>query len=387
MFRFEAPIEFRLAHKMKILITNVFFDGYAGTEVVTRDLAQGLTRAGHRVTIYSPRLGSIADELRGSAVHVTNDLFSLTDAPDIIHGHHHQPLMVALLRFPMTPAIYLCHDATASEDEPCAFPRIRKYLAVDERCRHRIRKTLGETAGDVEIVPNAVDTDRFRPRLPLPEKPRRALLFSNYAHNGTHLPAVRNACRLARLQLDVMGRAMGTGSAHPESALPGYDLVFAKARCALEAMAVGNAVVLCDFAGVGPYVTAADFDSMRAKNFGGALLIQPLSAAALLRQIMRYDASDAQALSARVRTEASLNGVIARWESIYREVIANFRVADLDRAEESRMTAFYLSRWHYYRRRDWELAQIRRLRSIPVLGKAIYKAAKWTLRRWNPIEE
>ena len=36
-----------------------------------------------------------------------------------------------------------------------------------------------------------------------------------------------------------------------------YDLVFAKARCALEAMAVGAAVVLCDTHGLGPMVTSA----------------------------------------------------------------------------------------------------------------------------------
>jgi glycosyltransferase involved in cell wall biosynthesis len=372
---------------MRILLTNAYFDRYTGAEVVTRDLAKALVREGHRITIYSPRLGPIVTEIRDSGIIVTDDLFSLVEAPDIIHGHHHQPVMEALLRFPMAPAIYLCHDATHPTDEPCAFPRIRKYLAVDERCQARVAQAVGIAASDVEILPNAVDTDRFRPRAPLPERPRTALLFSNYAHGGTHLPAVREACRKARIQLDVMGRAMGTENAHPESALPKYDLVFAKARCALEAMAVGNAVVLCDFAGVGPYVTAADFDTMRPKNFGRALLTEPLSASALLEQISRYDASDAEALSARVRAEASLNGMVARWESIYREILANFDIAHVDRAEESRMTARYLSRWHYFRRREWEVAQLRRLQKIPVMGKAIYGAAQWALQRWKPFNE
>jgi glycosyltransferase involved in cell wall biosynthesis len=372
---------------MRILVTNAYFDRYTGAEVVTRDLAKALAGAGNRVTIYSPRLGPIVDEIRDSGITFTDDLFSLGEAPEIIHGHHHQPVMEALLRFPMTPAIYLCHDATHPTDQPCAFPRIRKYLAVDERCQARVAQALGMDSRDVEIVPNAVDTDRFQPRAPLPERPRTALLFSNYAHGGTQLPAVREACRKARIQLDVMGRAMGTESVHPESALPKYDLVFAKARCALEAMAVGNAVVLCDFAGVGPYVTAADFDTMRLKNFGRALLTEPLSARALLKQISRYDASDAEALSARVRAEAGLNRMVARWESIYREVLANFDTAQVDCAEESRMTALYLSRWHYFRRREWEVVQFRRLQKIPVLGKAIYGAAQWALQRWRPFND
>ncbi len=372
---------------MKILLTSAYFDRYTGAEVVTRDLAKGLFRAGHQVTIYSPRLGAIVDEIRTSGIAFTDNLFSLADAPEIIHGHHHQPVMEALLRFPMTPAIYLCHDATNPTDEPCAFPRIRKYLAVDERCQARVIQTLGRTAGEVEIIPNAVDTDRFQPRAPLPERPHKALIFSNYAHSGTQLPAVRGACRKARIELDVMGRSMGTENAHPESALPKYDLVFAKARCALEAMAVGNAVVLCDSNGVGPYVTAADFDAMRLKNFGRALLTEPLSANALLKQISRYDAPDARALSVRVRTEASLDEMIGRWESIYREVLANFDIAQVDRTEESRMTALYLSRWHYFRRREWEVAQVRRLREIPVVGKSIYGAVEWAIRRWRPFNE
>jgi hypothetical protein len=369
---------------MKILITHAGFVAYSGTEIVTRDLAAALLRAGHETVIYSPRLGQIADEARRLGVNVTDDLFSLADAPDIVHGHHHQPVMEALLRFPETPAIYLCHDGTHLLDTPCAFPRIQKYLAVDERCRARVELALGATAGNVEIIPNAVDTDRFQPRMPLPRRPRKALLFSNYANSRTHLPTVRRACSKAGIELDVVGRGMGTASDHPETILPKYDLVFAKARCALEAMAVGNAVVLCDYAGVGPYVSEAHFDAMRRKNFGYALLTEPLSADALLNQIARYDAADAAVLSARVRAEASLSKAVMRWESIYLEVLSNFDVARVDRVEESHAACAYLSRWHYFRRRDWERDQLRRLQRIPHIGQTTYSLAEWMLKRWGP---
>jgi hypothetical protein len=368
---------------MKILFTNLSFDVYTGTQSVTRDLSVALTRAGHQVTIYSPWLGPIASGVRASGVAVTDDLFSLDDAPDIIHGHHHEPLMQALLRFPATPAISLCHDATGPEDTPFAFPRIRRYLAVDQRCQARVERELGKAAGPVEIVPNAVDTVRFQPRAPLPERPRRALVFSNYARDKTHLAAVKKACRQAGIALDVMGSAAGTASDRPEDVLPEYDLVFAKARCALEAMAVGNAVVLCDFAGVGPYVTAADFDAMRPKNFGRALLTEPLSAGALLKQIWRYDASDAAALSARVHAEASLSSAVDRWESIYSEVIAGFDAAQQDRQAESRATIDYMTRWHYSRRQEWEREQVRRLKRIPIVGKPIGWMGRWAVERWK----
>jgi glycosyltransferase involved in cell wall biosynthesis len=370
---------------MKILFTNLSFDFYTGTQVATRDLALALTQAGHRVTIYSPRLGPIVDGVRASGVAVTGDLFSIRDAPDIIHGHHHEPLMQALLRFPSTPAIYLCHDATSQADTSFPFPRIRRYLAVDLRCQARFARELGLPAGAVEIVSNAVDTDRFQSRPPLPVRPRRALVFSNYASNKTHLPAIRKACRSAEIELDVMGHATGTASDHPETALPRYDLVFAKGRCALEAMAVGNAVVLCDKPGAGPYVTAADFDAMRLKNFGRALLTEPLSASALLKQIARYDASDAVALSARARAVSSLSAAVARWESIYSEIIAGFDAGQVDREAESRATIDYITRWHYSRRQEWEREQGRRLKRVPIVGKPIGWIGRWAVKRWKPF--
>ena len=44
----------------------------------------------------------------------------------------------------------------------------------------------------------------------------------------------------------------------PEAILGDYDLVFAKARAAMEAMATGCAVILCDRVGAGPLVCRAN---------------------------------------------------------------------------------------------------------------------------------
>src|SRR5207253_11139176 len=100
------------------------------------------------------------------------------------------------------------------------------------------------------------DLARFARRRPLPPRPRRALIFSNRAHEYTFIPAVRSACRRRGLELDVGGAGVGRTVDNPETLLPNYDLVFAKARCALEAMAVGSAVILCDADGLGPLVTS-----------------------------------------------------------------------------------------------------------------------------------
>ena len=56
-----------------------------------------------------------------------------------------------------------------------------------------------------------------------------------------------------------------------------YDLVFAKGRCALEAAAVGAAVILCDIQGLGRMVTSETVAGMYAWNFGMRNLSRPIA--------------------------------------------------------------------------------------------------------------
>src|SRR5262249_55428078 len=148
------------------------------------------------------------------------------------------------------------------------FPRILRYVAVDDTCRDRLVCEQGIPEDRVQVLLNFVDLERFRPRGPLPRRPACALAFSNYVSEGTYLGALREACEQAGISLDVLGIASGNLSANPEEILGAYDLVFAKARSAIEAMAIGAAVVLCDAAGAGEIVTTANFDRLRPLNFG-----------------------------------------------------------------------------------------------------------------------
>jgi hypothetical protein len=91
-------------------------------------------------------------------------------------------------------------------------------------------------------------------------------VFSNTAAPSTHLNVVREACNRTGIEVDVAGSAMNTSVAAPESLLANYDLVFAKARCALEALSVGTAVILCDSAGSGPLVTTNQLEQLRRLN-------------------------------------------------------------------------------------------------------------------------
>ena len=335
-----------MSRPLRVLFTNITLASRTGTEVYIKEAALGLLRRGHTPLVFSPDLGPIADEIRAATVPVVDDLSKLGAPPDVIHGHHHQPAMTALLHFPGVPGIFTTHDWTFWHDTPPLFPRIRRYVAVDWTNRDRVLFEHGIPEERVRVLLNWADLERFPPRGPLPERPRRALVFSNYASGDTHLPAVEEACRRAGLPLDVVGSGVGRCLANPGEVIGEHDLVFAKAKCALEALAVGTAVVLCDYRGLGQMVTSADLGALRRLNLGLRTLRRPLVPELILREIERYDARDAAEVSRRVREEAGLEPALDRLVALYEEVIDEHeREGPADSAAESRAAAVYLRNW------------------------------------------
>ncbi|HEV7784474.1 MAG TPA: glycosyltransferase [Thermoanaerobaculia bacterium] len=330
---------------MRVLLTNSALVHRAGSELYLLEVATRLLALGHSPIAYSPCLGPLATELRAATIPVVDDLAAVAEAPDVIHGQHHIQAMSALLHFPGVPAVFVSHGWAPWEEAPPRFPRILRYVAVDYTTRERLVSEAGIPPERVEVVLNFVDLGRFQPREPLPAMPRRALVFSNQASEANYLPVVREACSRLGVELDVAGVAAGQPAARPEALLPGFDLVFAKGRSALEAMAVGAAVVLCDQAGVGPLVTPENFDRLRPLNFGIRTLREPVTPDVLEREIRRYDPADAAEVSRRLRAEAGLEGAVDQLAAIYEEVVAEHRErGPAPAGEEGRAAAAYL-RW------------------------------------------
>ena len=331
---------------MKILITNNTLAGRAGTELYVRDVAVELLKRGHTPVAYSTLLGTVADEIRAATVPVIDHLDALATPPDLIHGHHHIETMTALLHFPGVPAIFFCHGWLPWEELPPKFPRIVRYVAVDETCRDRLVHEHAIPEKRVRLILNFVDLKRFKPRNPLPEKPTRALVFSNNATENTNLPAVRQACLRTKLELDVVGSGVGNPTNHPEEVLGKYDLVFAKGRAALEALSVGTAVILCDAAGIGPMVTTANVRALRPLNFGIRTLQNPFCTDFLIQQIASYNASDAMQVSSWLRQTAAMDDALDHLIALYEEVLEEHgQDGAADNSAELRAASGYLRHW------------------------------------------
>ena len=324
---------------MRILVTNNTLANRSGTELVVRDLAVELARRGHEVAAYSTALGDIAEELRSGEVFVCDRLADMPWQPDIIHGHHHAECMTALLFYRRTPAIFVAHGWIPWQEIPPLHPRIVQYLAVDEPTREIAVREHGIAAERLRVQPNFVDLRRFKPRGPLPATPRRALVLSNYFDEQSIAP-VREACEQRGLDLDVRGRSVGRIARHPEDVLPQYDVVFAKGRAALEAVAVGNAVIVCDTFGVGPIVSLRNARQLRTLTGNFRKLVVPLSAHAIARELALYSPADTARVCRLARARVGLDRAVRAFVRTYEDSMGRFAAAPVaanaEAAAESR---------------------------------------------------
>src|SRR5262245_17676894 len=104
---------------LTVLITNITLADRSGTTIVVRDLALGLLHMGHKPIVYSPIIsGPIPKELRAASIPVTDDILSIEQQVDVIHGHHTPATAIAIARFPQAPAVFTCHDFVIWHDSP-----------------------------------------------------------------------------------------------------------------------------------------------------------------------------------------------------------------------------------------------------------------------------
>ncbi|MEA2571464.1 MAG: hypothetical protein QOI24_3465 [Acidobacteriota bacterium] len=304
----------------RVLIATITLAAGTGTAVYTRDLALALLRRGHLPIVYASQTGPLVEELRHATIPVVTDLDDMAAPPDVIHGHHQFETLAAVTRFPRVPALFVCHDGLTWHSIPPVGPRIGMYVAVDRNCRDRMIFEHGISEQSIHLLTNPVDLQRFARRSSLPSKPGRALVFSNNAGEETWVRHIRAACQSRGIALEIGGG--GRPIDRPEEVLPQYDLVFAKARCAIEALATGCAVIVCDAQGLGGLVTTRSLEAMRQLNFGARTLRRVITDTDIEEEIDRYDPADAAAVCTRIRQSADSDLLADQFIALYDELSA-----------------------------------------------------------------
>ncbi|HWS70915.1 MAG TPA: hypothetical protein VN605_02320, partial [Thermoanaerobaculia bacterium] len=98
--------------------------------------------------------------------------------------------------------------------------------------------------------------------------------------------------------------------------------VFAKARCAIEGLAAGCAVIVCDAQGLCGLVTTSSLEAMRQLNFGARTLRRAITAIDIGGEIDRYDPADAATVCARIRQSADSDLLADQFIALYDELCA-----------------------------------------------------------------
>lgn len=353
---------------MKVLITQVWLEARGGTESVVRDIAIGLLRRGHQPIVYSPSVGEVGAEIRKKGIPVVDDLRSIGEQPDVIHGHHFIPTAEAVITFPGVPAINVCHAWEFWVERPVKFPQVQKYVAVSGAVRDRLVHEEGISPQRVVTLPNAVDLERIPLRKsPLARRPLRAACF---ATTKAHVPVIEAICRRNGIQFSAIGKSGDRPSSNIEEELINYDIVFATGRSALEAACCGCAVVVCDDRGCAGMLKMSNLNEYRNMNFALRLLANPLSASRLQAALDDYDAEDAAAVSQTLRERDNLDAYLDRLTGIYETAMAADR-NDFQGASYNACLLEFLhsalprrssdGRWPWLAEREFLIGEVKRL--------------------------
>lgn len=317
---------------MRILLTANALTAPSGTSLYTQEIAESLQARGHEPFCFTLRPGALAQELSGRGIPVSDDLRALPQ-PDIIHGQHFIETTLAAITHRTVPVISFCHGPEAWQESACRMPNTVQYVAVDAACQRRLVEDEAIRSEQIQLLLNHYDDRRFRPRALLPDRPRRALMISNRL--SPEDPVVRitaTACRTRGIEFATVGARFGNRSTTLETLLPEADIVFAKARCAIEAMAVGCAVIQLDHIGAGRLITSGLFDEVRPLNFGYRSMVYPADLPHIGAQIDAYDPEDAAIVSTRIRAEAGLGANVDRLLELYRAAAATAPLQEYDPA-------------------------------------------------------
>lgn len=299
---------------ISVLFTNIIFSERTGTEVATLELAQALRGLGHRVAVFSPTLGETAVQARMLGVPVTSRIETIGFVPDVIHGHHNVALAIAMIRFPDTPAVFVCHDTANPFDQPLLLDRIGLYVAVDAACRDRL-VVDGVDPSRIAVMPNGVDLARFSLRTTWPERPRSALLIVKQRID--HVALVTEACQSANIPLEVVGPGVGKVVADLPERCRQADVVFAHSRSAIEAVAVGAAVIVIDALGFGGSFGRDQVLHWPETSLSRRILSAMPTAEALAQIMATYDPIEVREVAMMLRSRVDLALLAREWGMLY----------------------------------------------------------------------
>jgi hypothetical protein len=267
---------------MRFVLGNRHMIAAGGTEVHLLVLGEHLQRLGHEVVVYASELGPFADHARRRGVAVTDSVRELPEACDVVFAQDGIVVHDLAERFPDAFHVYrICGDVHDFQLPPQVAGVVDLIVVLSDRYE-RIARAMAVRAPVLRLrVP--IDIDRLVSLGSLHARPRRAVLLGNYLERDA---AVIGAWSAAGVDVQRVG---GSVQAYDvATAVADADIVVAKSRAALDAMACGRAVYVFDLFGGDGWVTLERYPVLEADNFAGQATGRVLDAAALAVDLAEY---------------------------------------------------------------------------------------------------
>lgn len=267
---------------MRFVLGNRHLIAAGGTEVHLVTIGEQLQRLGHEVVLYAPELGAFADHAGRHGLDVRDDAGLLPEACDVVFSQDGIAAYDLIRRYPDALSVFrICGDSYDFQLPPQLTGALDLVVALSDRYQ-RVGRAC---AVDVPIarlrIP--IDSERLVSLGPIGERPRRAVLLGNYT---THDALIRAAWE--PLGVDVIRVGGELQSYDVAQAVGEADIVVAKSRAALDAMACERAVYLLDMFGGDGWVTPDAYPALEADHFAGQATGRVIDAASLAADLAGY---------------------------------------------------------------------------------------------------
>jgi hypothetical protein len=257
----------------------------AGTETYVCLVARELQRLGHEIVIAAEELGPMADHAESQALTVARTTDGLPAGCDAILANDAWSAATLAVRYPGTRLVHVAHSDVFDHQAPVLVPGVADAVVA---CSDRIAARMEALALDAPVVRLRlpVDLDRFMGTGPLPDRPRRAVIVSNYLAGDRRRVLVDawEAQGVTCAQIGVPTEAV----LDPGPAMRDADIVVAKAGAALEGMAAERAVYVYDQFGGDGWVTPENYEALEADNLAGLATPGPRTPAQMAADLGAY---------------------------------------------------------------------------------------------------
>jgi hypothetical protein len=270
---------------MRIVIGALALANPAGTETYVSLVARELQRLGHDVVVVAEELGAMAAHMQRQGVVVTSATAGLPDGCDAILANDTPSAASLAARFPGARLVHVAHSDVFDHQLPVLVPGVTDAVVV---CSDRFAARMQALALDVPVVRLRlpVDIDHYLGTGPLPQRPRRALIVSNYL-TGERRRALVDAWAGQGVTCTQIG-VLTEPQFDPAPAMRAADIVVAKAGAALEGMACERAVYVYDQFGGDGWITPDNYAAFEADNLAGLASAGPRTPAQLAADLADY---------------------------------------------------------------------------------------------------